>query len=496
MKKIISTILLIGIISVLQSQTKNAFLSRAFWKTNPTIKQVEQKIKEGHSATVLNPNGFDAVVYAILEKAPNSVIKYLLTKKGNNVNKLTHDKRTYVFWAAYKGNLEIVKHLINNKARLDLKDSHHFSPLTFAAVAGQTNVDIYDLFIKNGIDIKNDLDEKGANALLLIIGHLKDFKLVNYFINKGLDLNSTDNHGNGAFNYTAYKGNKTMLELLIKKGLPYKNLSDNGDNAILAATIGSRSGYNSLNFIKYLENLGINPNITNKDGITPLHNFAYNNRDVKAFKYFLSKGVSINTVDKEGNTPLINAARRNSLEIITLLSKKVKNINHVNKNGISALTQALRNKPKVISFLLKKGANVNVIDKKGNNLSYYLIKSYSTRNTKEFSQKLALLTKNGLNIKKPQQNGNTLFHIALDKNNLDLLKKVHVLKINVNAKNKEGYTPLHKAVMKAKNDKIIKYLLSIGANKNIKTSFNESVYDLASENELLKQNKIDISFLK
>ena len=104
--------------------------------------------------------------------ADNAIIKHLLSKKENDVNKLTHDKRTYVFWAAYKGNLELVKHLINNNARLDLKDSHNFSPLTFAAVAGQTNTEIYDVFIKNGIDVKSDLDEKGANALLLLIGHL------------------------------------------------------------------------------------------------------------------------------------------------------------------------------------------------------------------------------------------------------------------------------------------------------------------------------------
>ncbi|MBQ0741522.1 ankyrin repeat domain-containing protein, partial [Aquimarina celericrescens] len=68
-----------------------------------------------------------------------------------------------------------MKHLIANNARMDLKDSHNFSVLTFAAAAGQTNKEIYELCIKNGIDIKTDKDEHGANALLLLTPYLKNF---------------------------------------------------------------------------------------------------------------------------------------------------------------------------------------------------------------------------------------------------------------------------------------------------------------------------------
>ncbi|QTE23827.1 ankyrin repeat domain-containing protein [Polaribacter cellanae] len=494
MKKPIFIIIFVLLATFIQAQTKNVFLGRDFWKSNPTIDKVEQKINEGNSATALNSNGFDAVVYAILEKAPNTVIKHLLTKKGNDVNKLTHDKRTYIFWAAYKGNIELIKHLLNHNARLDVKDSHHFSPLTFAAVAGQTDTRIYDLFIKNGIDIKSDVDEKGANALLLLIGHLKDFKVVDYFVRKGLDLNSTDHYGNGAFNYTAYKGNKTMLELLIKKGLPYKDESSNGDNAILAATIGSRGGYNPLSFIKYLEGLGINPNVSNKDGITPLHNISYNNKDLAVYNYFIDKGVNVNQQDKYGNTPLINAAGRNSFEVIKLLASKTKNINVSNKNGESALTKSIRNKPEVVQFLLEKGAKTSIIDKNGNNLSYYLFKTFHSKNLKDFQKKLTLLKAKGLVINTPQKDGNTLYHLAVKKQSIPMLDFIKQYPININVKNKNGLTALQQAVMTAKNDKIIKYLITEGANKTVKTDFDETLYDLAKENEALKNT--DINFLK
>ena len=496
MKSLKLTLLLsLCIISpIITAQNSNIFLKRDFWKTNPTIAQVEQKIKEGNSATKLNKYGFDAVVYALLESANENVIKHLLTKKENKVNKLTHDGRTYIFWAAYKNNMPIVKHLLANGAKTDIIDDKGYSVLNFTAVAGVENTKMYNLLIKNGADVVNDKTPKGANALLLIIPNLKDFKMVAYFTKKGLDLKSTDNYGNGAFNYVAQKGNKKMLQLLIEKGLPYKNLNKKGGNAMLFATKGSRSGYNSLEYFKYLENLGINPNITNSEGTTPLHNLSYRNKDITTYNYFIKKGVDVNQVNKEGNTALLNASGRNSLEIIELLVDKSKDINHTNKDGKSALTYALRNKPAIVELLISKGADATITDKKGNNLSYYLFKTFNPKNQKEFNKKLTLLTSKGLTISDKQKNGNTLYHLATTKQSLPMLKFIKKYKIDINAKNSKGLTALQQAVMTGKNNTIIKYLITEGANKTVKTDFDETLYDLAKENEALKNT--DISFLK
>jgi len=497
MKKLQITLILTVLISSIQAQTKNIFLERSFWKNTPTVELIEQKIKEGNDATASNSGGFDAVSQAILANSPNEVIKHLLTKKGNDVNKITHDKRTYIFWAAYKNNVEIMRHLLANNARMDLKDSHQFSPLTFAANAGITNTEVYELCIQNGINIKTDVNEHGANALLLVLPSLKDLSFIDYLSSKGLNIQNTDNDGNGAFNYAAKKGNKTILELLIKKGLPYKNLNKKGGNAMLLATQGSRAGYNSLKFFKYLESLGINPNITNKDGKTPLHNLARGNKDIATFNYFLDKGVNPDQIDEYGNTPLLIASSRNTLDIVKLLSKKTTSINHTNKKGHSALTYAVGyNSEAIVDYLLKNKADIQVKDNKGNSLAYYLVKSYHPKKSDDFNKKMQILANNGLNLTQLQADKNNLFHIAVEKNSVDLLQKINTLQIDVNAKNSDGLTPLHLAVMQANNTDAINYLLSIGADRSITTDFDETVYDLAKENEVLKNQNININFLK
>lgn len=482
------------LMQTIEAQSKNIFLDRAFWKTKPTIAQIEEKITAGNSATALNRYGFDAIVYALLENASTESIKYLLTKKGNPVNKLTHDGRTYLFWASYKNNIDIVKYLLSNGAKTDVIDDKGYSVFNFTAAAGVENVALYNLLIAHGATPLKETTPKGANAMLLIVPNLTNFKMISYFSSLGLSLQSKDKDGNGVFNYTAQKGNKKMLELLIKKGISHKELNKNEGNAMLFATRGSRRGYNDLDFFKYLENLGIAANVANKQGKTPLHNLAYGNKDIATFYYFIQKGVDVNRTDAKGNTALINASNRNSLEIIQLLARNTKNINHQNKEGQSALTRAIRNNYKIVAFFINKGADVSIIDNKGNHFGHYLFKTYDAKNLADFQQKLDLLTSKGLDITLPQKDGNTLYHMAVDEQNISMLNFIEKYNININAKNAMGITPLQKAVMTAKDNTIIQLLIKKGANKAVTTDFNESLYDLAKENEALKNS--DISYLK
>ncbi|KAB8152285.1 ankyrin repeat domain-containing protein [Kordia sp. TARA_039_SRF] len=499
MKKhiLILSCFLVFVSSISFAQESNDFLSRAYWRTNPSIADIDKKIANGNDISELDRNMFDPVSMALIEKVDNQTIKYMLSKKGNDVNKLTHDGRTYIFWAAYRNNLEMMRFLVEKGANTAHVDSHGYSLVNFVAVTGQVNPELYNLCLEYGADFSKETNHDGANALLLVVPFAKNLEIVNYFVSNGLSLKDTDNNGNGIFSYAAKGGNIALLQSLVKKGVDYTSVGKKGENAILFASRGLRRKTNSLETFQYLASLGINPNVTTTDGETPLHSLASKSEDLATFKFFVKKGVNVNQANKDGNTPLLNAAYGNDDDVVRYLASLTKNINHQNKEGRSALTNAVyRNSAEVVSFLLTKGADVHVVDKEQHNLGYYLLKNYSTKNNDNFNRKLALLTAKGFDFTKPQPNGNTLFHVAVDSQNLDLLKYVQSLSVNVNQKNNEGISPLHIAAMKAKNTKIIKYLLSIGADKSQKTDFDETAYDLAKENELLQQENINLNFLK
>ena len=471
---------------------QNILLEQSFWKNSPDVNAVKSEIEKGSNPAQFNGATFDPVVLAINAGAPNATVEYLISQPGNAVDKLTHDGRIYMHWAALKGNVELMKYLVSKGSKADLVDSHGATPLNFAAGSGQQNTKVYDICLANGADLKKDLNSEGANALLLAVANDTDLKLTEYFISKGLDLKSKDASGANAFSYAAKGGNIQMLKTLLQKGVPAQ------DQAMLMAAQGSRRGPNSIEVFQYLETLGIEPAAKGASGENALHILVRKPKQNDIIAYFLSKGLDVNQADEEGNTVFMNAAAANrDTAVLGILLPKVKNINQANAKGVSALAMAVRsNSAEAVSYLISKGASTASSDKNGDNLAFYLVQSYSPQRPADFESKLKVLEQKGFKITTPQKNGNTLYHLAVAKNDLSLVKSLEKLGIDVNTKNSEGITALHKAAMISKDDTMMKYLLSIGAKKDLVTNFKETAFDLAAENESLSKNNVTVNFLK
>jgi len=478
------------------AQQKNILLEQSFWKTVPDVNAVKAEISKGNNPAEANASAFDVTTLAINNDAPLASIKYLLDQPGNPVNKSTHDNRIYLHWAAYRGNTELVEYLISKGSDINFEDSHGTTPIAFAAVNGLLNSGVCEAFFKAGLDPKKKYTD-GANLLLLAIPFDKDLTLTDYLITKGLYIKDTDKNGATAFDYAARIGNVNLLKKIAGKGIKAT------DNALLIATQGARRETTPLETYKYLvEEVKLKATATNKSGENVLYLIAGKQNQSEIIAYFLAKGVEANKVNNDGNTALMIAAGR-EISALEKLLPVTKNINLQNLKGESALTFAVRSgNPEAVSLLLNKGADVNVKDKDGNNLGVYLIQSYRPAGRGEaaaqdpFEAKVKLLQEKGLNLAAAQKDGSTLYHFAIAKNDLNLVKKLAALNIDINAKNKDGLTALHKAAMLAKDDSILKYLISIGAKKDINTEFDETAYALAKENELLTKNNVSIDFLK
>ncbi|MGV0755665.1 ankyrin repeat domain-containing protein [Empedobacter brevis] len=488
MKKIFFTAAIL-LTSFLQAQT-NTMLNGDFWKKNPDISVVKGEIAKGNNPAEANRGNHDVVSMAINNGADFETIKFLIDQPGNSVTKNTHDGRQYIHWAANKGNVALVNYLIQKGSDLNRTDDKGATPLAFAAGLGQTNPEIYNAFFAAGIQPKQKYSN-GETILLMAIGSDKDLKLTEYLTTKGLSLKDVDASGRTAFDYAAKNGNIELLKTLISKGVKPTNA------ALIFASKGTRFASTNLDTYKYLiEEVKLSPISKGENGETVLHNIINKKDQKEIINYFIEKGVDVNTVDKDGNNVLMIAAGSANLDAVKQIAAKTKDINTVNAKGETALFTAVqKGSPEVVSYLIEKGAKTNVKAKDGN-LGVYLIHSYKKENANEFSEKLSILSKNGVNLSAPQADGSTLYHTAVTKNDLSLLKSLVALNIDVNAQNEDNMTALHRAALVAKDDVILKYLLSIGAKKELKTEFDETAYDLASENETLTENNISIDFLK
>lgn len=519
MKKILLIACILSTMQVNAQQTgvpqANSLMSSDFWKTKPDVATVKAEIAKGNSPSKPDAASWDPTARAILNGAPLETIKFMVEQEGNGVKKKTHHSRSYLHWAASSGNLELVEYLIGKGSDVQYQDSHG-EAIAVSAASGRKNPEVLNALFKAGVSPKQKY-ENGATLLMLAVAGDTDLTLTDYFISKGLSISDKDDAGRTVADYAARMGNKELIEKVMKRGVKPTG------NALFFATQGSRMSINGIETYKYLvETLKLDPKTINKDGATILHPLI-RRPNPELITYFIEKGVDLNKADNEGNTLLMIASSGRDITLVekTLLPK-VKNINAVNEKGESALTKAISSgSSEIAAMLLKNGANINVLDKDGNNLAYHWFESYREggpgagpggpggehgpggqagngreRAEQEFEKKMEILKNGGLDVSAPQKNGTTLFHLAVSKENVKLFQKAAKLGVNINAQDKEGASPLHRAALVAKDDKILKTLISLGAKKELKTEFGETAYDLAKDNNFLAENKVTLEFLK
>lgn len=292
-----------------------------------------------------------------------------------NVNEKNYAGITPLTIAAEKGNMEIIKMIVEDgKAVVNDPSSYGVTPLISAAAAG--NDKVVEYLIAKGADVTAK-DDLGKTALIYAIG-FDNPKLISNLIkldNKAVNL--PDNSGNTPLIYAAQKGLVNNIKLLLASGakVDYRNPAT-GLSALSAAAAEDRSAA-----IRLLVRTGkADVNLADLSGRTPIF-YAVEQNKADALRTLISLGADVNAQDNNGVTPLMRASAKNRQDCVDILLKQ-KNINADLKDfqGRTAITYSVyAEEVAPAQALLKAGADINTRDSASNTPLMGAIKAKNDR---------------------------------------------------------------------------------------------------------------------
>lgn len=129
---------------------------------------------------------------------------------------------------------------------------------------------------------------------------------------------------------------------------------------------------------------GCDVNITNNEGISPLH-LAAARPDPHIAKLLIDRGANVNVVDFDGYTPLHEAIVHNRMEIVCMLLYYDADVNLNTEFMATPLILSLRaySLPEIIELIMDYTADVNVLSGEFWPALYYALQGGTTRHCEE-----------------------------------------------------------------------------------------------------------------
>jgi ankyrin repeat protein len=340
---------------------------------------VENDSKETPLYQAVSFNAYDALCYALTKKI--------------DINHLDTKGRTAIFGLSKKDGFDLksmAELLIEHGARFDYTDHNGTNKLAALLVINNKPRTLGFLISKGLVIREQDVINKNISILHYAILK-KHFNVAEVFIDHKVQINTTDKDGNTALHLCIELRLTEIAEKLINAGASLNIKNNLKRNALQSAfsagnyeifsMIFSHPGntyipdYQELktwmnHFIDYdlgdilkaiLEKFPVLKDYLDSDLLFECINSGFKRHSV--IKILVESGVNINIVDELGMTPLSYAVYRKSFRICKLLIECGANINHRNNYGITPLTEAAkRNYPEIVKLLLESGAKTGFMD--------------------------------------------------------------------------------------------------------------------------------------
>ena len=435
-----------------------------------------------------------------VEHRDNEALRSLLKQKTTNVNATQPDGTTALQWAAHWNDLEAVNLLLTAGADPKVANRYGATPLSEAASVG--NAKMIEALLKAGADAKT-LTTADGETVLMTAARAGNVDAVKILLEHGADVNARENYkGQTALMWAAAERHPDIVKVLLEHGADWKVVSFDRPtkmpklSAASSVSPTARGGFTAFLFAarqgdiesaKAMLDGGVDINQTDVDGATALV-VSIMNKWYTFAKFLLDRGANPNLADDKGRAALYAAVDMRNEDYSTLPNRKqddpmpsleiVKALLAHGANPNMALAKALPGRSgmdsgdtalgdgttpliravfsgdaAVMRLLLEKGADPKLTLKDGSTALMVAAgvgyRDKFTRGTEaDALECLKIAVETGLDISQVTTRGETALHGAANRGADSIVQYLVDHGAKLDAKSKQGYTPLDIALGK------------------------------------------------
>lgn len=367
--------------------------------TNNDLGKAKTLIAFGAGVNQKNSYGNPILHHAV--SVGNAEMVELLISKGADVNLKGQFDRVPLHYANKKG---MAKILLAHGAVVDAPTNYGETPLHWAAhgVNGfGKQVDLIEFaetLIANGADVNKKTGEgRSYRTPLSYAAEANNLPVARVLLAHGADV---EGGGSSPLSYAGSNGDFVeMAQFLV----------ENGAKVNQPSPLMTAAGRGNIKVVNYLLAQGADQNAADRAGFTALYSAAGSDYGLSTAAALLSHGAKPNAKNMHGGTALHQAASQGAIKVIELLLANKADVNAGDNEGYTPLHGAVSygkndTRKTVVEILLKSGANVNA---------------------------------------KTTRDGETPFHKAIDRGDVEIVKLLLNYGADVNAVSKFGVSSLY-----------------------------------------------------
>jgi len=315
-------------------------------------------------------------------------------------------------------------------------------------VSNQGNVESIKLLINKGANLSS-----AFNVIYQDIQYCPNkYSIIELLLSSGLDPKKPFN-GQLPISYATQRGDINLAKLLLKYGAEL-------NPKFLQNPLQTVSVYQYPEMVQFLVDAGVPVNQAYDGGMTPiLYASMLNNPNAAiAIDILLKAGANINAANTQGWTPLHYACNMGHEQTVIKLLQKGANINATIPSGWQTPPKPfhfIQNATfETIKALILKGADLN--ESNGYRPIFHDLASRT-----DAAEIFTFLANNKININAKDKAGQTIFHSAVERGNINLIEVLFKIKADINIKDNQGKTPL--AIAKLHRQELVAWLMEHGA---------------------------------